>query len=190
MDGDAKPSLARLLEEGRVVAVTEVRILAASHVDADNAAMPVSDRLLEDDRVQRLVEGPVQAKDEASLHWVLEERAVEPADRRHDDVVEIALASAISLHRVVAELERRDVCLPIGAADDVIDGLLHREGARLDKLGPVIQRQKILERLLGLLADRDEIDEFPVVLGRKTDPLVMRDPPHRRRVDRPAEMHV
>jgi hypothetical protein len=39
---------------------------------------------------------------------VFEARPIEPADGSEDDVVEIALAPAVPLHRVEAELERRD----------------------------------------------------------------------------------
>jgi hypothetical protein len=41
-----------------------------------------------------------------------------------------------------------------------------------------------------VLADRDEVDEFPVILRRETDPLLVRDAPERGGVDRTAEMDV
>ena len=72
----------------------------------------------------------------------------------------------------------------------MIDGLLDRERARLHELGPVIQREEVLERLLGLLTDGYEIDELPVVLRRKPNTLVMRDAPHRGWIDGPTEMNV
>src|SRR5437773_5726225 len=144
MHRDAEPRLTRLLEQGGVVPIVKVRILATGDVDADHPAMAIRDRLLEDDRVQRLVESPVQAKDEPGLDRVFEESSVEPTDRRHDDVVEIALASAVPLHRVVAKLEGGDVRLPVGTADDVVDGLLDRELAGLNELCPVIEGEKVL----------------------------------------------
>src|SRR6266566_430441 len=118
VDGEAEPGLACLLEQRRVIAVVEIGILAAGDVDADNATMAVRDRLLDDDRVQRLPEGPVQAEDEPGLYRVLEEGSVEAPDGGHDDVVEIALAPAVSFHRVVAKLQRGDVRLSIGSTDD------------------------------------------------------------------------
>ena len=54
---------------------------------------------------------------------------VHPADRRRDDVVEVLLAAAVPLHRVEAELHRRDVVLAIRAADDLVDAALDRERA-------------------------------------------------------------
>src|SRR5438093_2834278 len=168
----------------------EIRILAAGDVAADYAAMAVRDRLLDDDRVQRLAERPVKAEDEPGLDRVLEEGAVEAANRRHDDVVEIAFASAVPLHRVVAELERGDVRLAIRAADDLVHRLLDRERARLDELGPVIEREKVFKGFLRLLAHRDQIDELPVILGRQADALVVRDAPHGRRIHGATEVHM
>ena len=152
--------------------------------------MLVGDRLVHEDRVQRLVEGAVEAENEARLHRVVEKRAIEAADGRVDDVVEVALPAAIPLHRVVSELEGRDVRLPVGATDHLINGLLDRERAGLDQLGPVVERKEVLERFLRLLAHRDQVDELPVVLGREPDPLVMRDSPHRSRVHGAAQMHM
>ena len=63
-------------------------------------------------------------------------------------MVEVALPAAIPFHRVVAELESRNVRLAVGPTDHLIDGLLDRERARLDQLGPVVERKEILERLL------------------------------------------
>jgi hypothetical protein len=54
----------------------------------------------------------------------------------------------------------------------------------------VIQAEERLERFALALADRDEVDELPVVLRRKADPLLVRDPPESRRVDRTAEVDV
>ena len=65
--------------------------------------------LLDDDLVEPAVEGAVHHQDQPCPHLrVLEARQVEAADRGEDDVVEVALASAVALHRVEAQLERRD----------------------------------------------------------------------------------
>src|SRR2546425_387035 len=53
--------------------------------------------------------------------------------------------TAVPLHRVVAQLEGCDIGLAVGPADHLIDGLLDRERARLDQLGPAVKRQEILE---------------------------------------------
>ncbi len=80
-------------------------------VDADDAARRVPDRLLDDHHVLVGRERSVHHQDQPGAHLrVLERRAVEPADRRQDDVVEVALAAAVALHRVEAQLERRDRC--------------------------------------------------------------------------------
>ena len=76
------------------------------------------DRLLDDDLVLPRRERAVHHQDQAGAHLrVLEARAVEAADRGEDDVVEVALAAAVPLHRVEAELERRDPLRAVRAAD-------------------------------------------------------------------------
>jgi hypothetical protein len=60
----------------------------------------------------------------------------------------------------------------------------------LDLLGPVIEREELLERTLLPARDGDEVDELPVVLGGQTDALRVRDAPEVRGVDRSAEMDV
>jgi hypothetical protein len=60
----------------------------------------------------------------------------------------------------------------------------------LDELRPVVEREERLERLALALADGDEVDEFPVVLRRKSDALLVCDAPERGGVDRSAEMDV
>ena len=52
-----------------------------------------------------------------------------PADGGRDDVVEVLLAAAVPLHRVEAELHRRDVVLAVGAADDLVDARARRRAA-------------------------------------------------------------
>ena len=54
----------------------------------------------------------------------------------------------------------------------------------------MIEREEGLERLALALADGDQVDEFPVVLCREADALLVRDTPERRGVDRTAEMNV
>src|SRR6185503_12677146 len=94
---------------------SDLRVRRSSDVDADDAAVPVRDRLVDDDLVQRVGEGAVEAEDESRANGILETRAVEAADRRHDDVIEVLLAAAVPLHRVVPELERGDVRLSVCA---------------------------------------------------------------------------
>src|SRR4029079_14658467 len=75
-------------------------------VDPDDAARAVPDRLLDDDPVLPLVERAVHHPDQAGAHlWVLEARTVEATGGSHDDVLEVALAAAVPLHRVEAQLE-------------------------------------------------------------------------------------
>src|SRR5207302_10233009 len=80
MHGDPESGLARLLEDSRVVAVPKVRILTAGDVDADDAAVFVGDGLLDEDRVQGLIECAVQTEDEPGFHRVVEQCAIEAAD--------------------------------------------------------------------------------------------------------------
>ena len=54
----------------------------------------------------------------------------------------------------------------------------------------MVQREERLERLSLALADGDEVDELPVVLGRKADALLVRDAPERGGVDGSAEVDV
>ena len=190
VNGDPESRLAGFLKEGCVVAIVEIWILSTGDVDADDATAPVRDRLLDEDRVQGLIERAIQTENEPGFHRIVEKGTIEAADRRIDDVVEVALPAAIPFHGVIAELESRNVRLAVSAADNLVDGLLDRQRARLNELGPVVERQEVFKGFLRLLADRDQIDEFPVVLGRQANPLVMRNSPHRRRIDGAAEMDV
>jgi hypothetical protein len=54
----------------------------------------------------------------------------------------------------------------------------------------VVQREECLERFPFALPDRDEVDEFPVVLRREADALLVRDAPQGGGVDRSAEVDV
>ena len=88
------------------------------------------------------------------LDRVLEARPVHPADGRRDDVVEVLLAAAVALHRVEAQLHRRDVVLAVRAADDLVDGALDRERRALDQLRPVEQLEVAVEGAVALRATR------------------------------------
>ena len=105
-------------------------------------------------------------------------------------MVEVLLAAAVPLHRVEAELRRRDVVLAVGPADDLVDGPLDGQRARLDELGPVEQLEVAVEAAGASRRDRDEVAELPVVLRRELDPLGVGDPPHDRRRHRATEVAV
>jgi hypothetical protein len=116
---------------------------------------------------------------------------ISPARRGHDDVVEIALAAAVALHRVEAQLQRRDRLRAVGAADRRVHRALDRERARLDQLRPVVDRvQSVQIRHPARVADRDEAVELPVVLHGQVDALLVREAPHDLRGDGAAEMGV
>ena len=92
-------------------------------------AVGPGDRLVDDDRVLARVERAIHHQDQPGSNLrVLEPRAVEPADRGEDDVVEVALAAPVALHRVEAQLERRDPLRAVGAADRPVHGALDGEG--------------------------------------------------------------
>ena len=113
-----------------------------------------------------------------------------PADRGADDVVQVLLAAAVALHRVEAQLHRRDVVPAVGAADDLVDRALHRQRRRLDELGPVEELEVAVERAAAPRRDRDHLAELPVVLARQADALGVGDAPHDRRRHRAAEVAV
>jgi hypothetical protein len=195
VDRDPEPGLPRLPDERRELAVgvgPGAVGARAGDVDADDPARRVADRLLDDDRVLPLGEGPVHHQEQAGAHLrVLEAGAVEPADRGHDDVVEVALAAPVALHRVEAELERRDPLRAVGAADRGVDGALDGERARLDQLRPLVdpvERGQVGD--LARVGDGDELDELPVVLDRQRDSLLVRQRPQDLGRDRAAEVGV
>ena len=190
MDRQAEPELARPPEEPPVVGHPEGRRFGAGDVDPDDAPIAPADRLLDDDLVELEREGAVEAEDEPGLDRVFETRLVHAADGGRDDVVEVLLAAAVSLHRVEAQLHRRDVVLAVRAADDLVDRALDGERRALDELGPVEQLEVAVERAVPPRRDRDHVAELPVVLGRELDPLRVGDPPHDRRGHRAAEMAV
>ena len=142
--------------------------------------------------VLRRCECPVHHQDQSRAHLrVLEAGAVEPADRGEDDVVEVALAAAVPLHRVEAELERRDPLRAVGAADRGVHRALDRDRARLDQLGPVVDLVECVEvRDATRVGDGDEPVELPVVLDRQRDALLVGEAPEDVRGNRAAEVGV
>ena len=112
-------------------------------------------------------ERPIHHQDQAGTHLrIFELGPVEPADCGHDDVIEIAFAAAVSLHRVEAKLERGDVLPAVGAADCPVHRPFDRKRARLDQLGPLVDRVELREAVHASGIDRDEPFEIPVVLDR------------------------
>src|SRR5258705_1551650 len=194
MDRHAQAGGARFLDHwhdlaGVVPAAARTR---AGDVDADDSTRRRADRLLHDDRVLLGGERPVHHQDQAGADLrVLQARAVEAADRGEDDVVEIALATAVSLHRVEAELERRDPLRAVRAADSGVHRPLDGDRARLDQLRPVVDLVERVEvRDTARIGDRDEAVELPEVLHRERDALLVREAPEDVRGNRPAEVGV
>ena len=194
VDRHAEPRIARGLDqrlELRVV-VAAASGARAGDVDADHPSVRPADRLLDDDLVQAEVEGAIHHQDQPGAYLrVLDARAVDAPDRGEDDVVEVALAAAVSLHRVEAELERRDPLRAVRAADRAVDGALDGERRRLDQLRPVVDLVELVEPLHAVrVGDGDERVELPEVLHRERDPLLVRDGPEDVRGDRAAEVGV
>ena len=181
VDRDPEPGRASRLDHrlDLGVVVASAARPRACDVDADDAARRPADRLLDDDLVLARRERSVHHQDQAAAHLrVLDRRAVEPADRGEDDVVEVALAAAVPLHRVEAQLERRDSLAAVGAADRAVDGLLDRDRRRLDQLRPVVDPVERVEVLdAARVGDGDERVELPEVLDRERDPLLVRERP-------------
>src|SRR5439155_17694262 len=190
MDSHTEAAFLRALEQRRIIRVAEVRATCAGDVDADDPAVTVFQGFVHDDLVLLIGELAVEAEDEAGADRILQVHAVEAADGGHHDVVQVLLAAAVPFHRIEAHLERGDVVLAVGPADDLVHRRLDGDRAGLDQLGPVIEGQELVEALPLAGGDGDEIDELPVVLGRKPDPLLMRDRPHDRRIDGAAEVGV
>ena len=106
-------------------------------------------------------------------------------------MVEVALAAAVALHRVEAQLERRDPLRAVGAADRAVHRALDRERGGLDQLRPVVDRVERVEVLdAARIRDGDEPLELPVVLHRQGDPLLVGEAPEDVRGDRAAEVGV
>ena len=138
VDRDTQPRGARRLHHRRDLRIVVGKPARPRTGDVDPhhpAGRPV-DRLVDDDLVLARVEGPVHHQDQAGPNErILEPREVEPADRGEDDVVEVALAAAVALHRVEAQLERGDALRAVGAADRGVDGAL--DGEREDWISSV-----------------------------------------------------
>ena len=105
-------------------------------------------------------------------------------------MVEVALAAAVSLHRVEAKLERRDVLGAVCAADGAVHRALDRQRARLDQLRPLVDGVELGEALDAAGVDGHELDEVPVVLHRERDPLLVGERPHDGGIDRAAQVRV
>ena len=120
---------------------------------------------------------------------VLEAGPVETANRREDDVIEIALAAAVALHRVEPQLERRDPLRAVRASDGTVDEALDGERRGLDQLRPVIDRVERIEVLdAARIRDRDEPVELPEVLDGQRDALLVGKTPENVRRDGAAEV--
>ena len=132
-------------------------------VDADDPARRISQRLLDDDHVLLRAERAVHHQDQSGPHLrILERRDVEAADRGEDDVVEIALPAAVPLHRIEAQLERRDPLRSICAADRGVHTALDGERRALDQLRQVIDAVERVEvRDATRVGDRDQPVELP-----------------------------
>ena len=192
VDGDTEPCRARRLDHrcDLGVVVAEPARARARDVDADDAPLRPRDRLLDDDRVLPLVERAVHHQDQARPHMgVLEAGPVETANRRQDDVIEIALAAAVALHRVEPQLECRDPLRAVRASDGTVDGALDGERRGLDQLRPVIDRVERIEVLdAARVRDRDEPVELPEVLDGQRDALLVGETPQNVRRDGAAEV--
>jgi len=174
-----------------VLVARAVRARAGDVDPADPARRP-ADRLVDDDGVHLVGEGAVHHQDQPGVDLrILEARAIEPADRGEDDVVEVALAAAVPLHRVEAELERRDPLRAVGAADRRVHRALDRDRARLDQLGPVVDRvERVQVGDPARVGDRHQSVELPVVLDRQRDALLVGEAPEDVRGHRAAEVRV
>ena len=150
VDGHAEPGVAGGLDDRldlRVV-VAAASGARAGDVDADDSAPGPADRLLDDDLVEPQVEGAIHHQDEPGADLrVLDARAIDASDRREDDVVEVALAAAVPLHRVEAQLERRDPLRAVRAADRAVHRALDCERRGLDELRPVVDLVELVETL-------------------------------------------
>ena len=106
-------------------------------------------------------------------------------------MVEIPLAAAVSLHRIEAELERRDPLRAVGAADRGMHRALDGERGGLDQLRPVVDPVEHVEvGDAARVGDGDERVELPVVLDRERDPLLVRQRPEDLGRDGAAEVGV
>src|SRR6185437_13093479 len=85
---DAEASGARLIHQPCMRAIREVWVGRASDVDADDAAPPVAERLLDDDGVQFQRERAIHHQNQPGTHlWIFQQRAILPANGCGDDMV-------------------------------------------------------------------------------------------------------
>ena len=182
VDGGAQPGRARAGEEV-VVAVDlaaelERVLLGAREVDAHDAAVPVALGLPHDDVVERVVELAREAEDQPRADAVREAGALHPVDGGDDDVVEVPLAAQVPLHRVEAELDRRDARGPVLLPDDGVDGALDGRRRRLDALGPAVEDLEVaVQRRDALRIGVHEVLELGVRAHGQLEPVVVRDLP-------------
>ena len=195
VDGGLQPGLARALEEVLVggppcsASSSSASCLGAGEVDAHHAAAPVLDGLLQDDRVEPVVELAGQAEDEPRLHAVLEHRPVHAPQRGVDDVVQVQLGVEVALHRVEAQLDLRHPAAAVLLADDLVDRALDGHGRALNLLGPGVHDLQVVVEAGDLVRPRgDQLHELEVVLHRQLEALLVGDatrgrgaPPRRRR---------
>ena len=106
-------------------------------------------------------------------------------------MVEVTFAATVPLHRVEAQLERRDPLGAIRAADCAVYRAFDGDGRRLDQLGPVVDLIELVEALDTVrVGDGDQCIELPVVLARERDALLVRDRPEDVRRDGASEVGV
>ena len=106
-------------------------------------------------------------------------------------MVEVALASAVALHRVEAHLAGRDALRAVAAADHAVHAALDGQRARLDQLGDVVDLVERVEPVdAARIGDRDHAVELPVVARRQRDALRVGGLPHHVGGHRAAEVSV
>ena len=190
----AEPAVARqvdVLTDLRVV-VSSASRARAGDVDADDPARPIAKRLFHDHHVLVGAERAVHHQQQPRTNLrVLQRRDVETSCCGQDDVVEVALAAAVPLHRVEAELERRDALRTVRAADRGMHTAFDRQRRALNELGEVVDPIERVEiRDAARIGHRDETVELLVVARRQMDPLLVREAPHDVRRDRATEVGV
>ena len=169
----------------------ERRHVRSGQVDAHDAVCAVLDGLLHDGVVGLGIQAAVGAEDDARMDVrILEQGTIHAVRRGHDDMVQVALAVPVALHRAVTQLDQVDVAMPIAAADDRFDAGLHGLGTGLNQLGPVEEIQVRLERLDVRGIGGHQLGEIPVVLAGQLDTLVVGDAEQQCRVDRGAHVRV
>src|SRR5262249_6875109 len=107
MDGGAKASRARPRKQVfialHVIAELEPMNFWTGQVDADAAAVTILSRLPHQDLVELIGELAGQTEDEARADAVGQAGPLHAPQRRRNNVVEVALAAQVALHRVEPE---------------------------------------------------------------------------------------